>query len=354
VKNIRQKTVDFRNLKLSPEEGFVLSRVDGTMSLKDLIALTGLDEARVAEIVGRLADEGALEVERDADSPATASAAQREREREREREPEESAEAGPEVEAPGEEDAESSEPVDPEAQERERRDERNYRQLYETIYHPMDRDRRLKAASEVEGADLLALCLDADPQIVTAVLANPHAGLDHARMIAQHHRTQIGLEGVAKRSDHLKDAIVQRRLLQNPLLPTTILHRIVNPKMMMEVYKTAIDREIPERSRMLTREALRKKFMLASSDEKASLLFKTEGRCLAYLVNCSLDAHATQILCGKSTYTNLFIQNFARWSATPPALLAHLVKLPVVRHNQGLRKMLLKHPNMPGEAKRSG
>jgi hypothetical protein len=126
----------------------------------------------------------------------------------------------------------------------------------------------------------------------------------------------------------------------------------MNPKLMMEVYKVGIDREIPERSRAMTREILRKKFMVASSDEKASLLFKTEGRCLLLLVSCSLDAHATQILCSKQNYTVLFIQNLARWSASPPSLLAHLLKMQVVRRNVGLKKMLLKHPNMPSEAKR--
>jgi hypothetical protein len=93
--------------------------------------------------------------------------------------------------------------------------------------------------------------------------------------------------------------------------------------------------------------------MLSSSEEKASLLVKTEARCLILLVACSLDAHATQILCSKQTYSVLFIQNVARWSATPPALLAHLLKNPVVRRNMGLRKMLLKHPNMPADVKRN-
>jgi hypothetical protein len=31
----------------------------------------------------------------------------------------------------------------------------------------------------------------------------------------------------------------------------------------------------------------------------------------------------------------------------------HLLKQPVVRMNMGLRKMLLKHPNVPSETKRS-
>ena len=53
------------------------------------------------------------------------------------------------------------------------------------------------------------------------------------------------------------------------------------------------------------------------------------------------------------SYTVLFIQNVARWPASPPALLVHLLKQMIVRNNMGLRKMLLKHPNVPVETKRN-
>jgi hypothetical protein len=48
----------------------------------------------------------------------------------------------------------------------------------------------------------------------------------------------------------------------------------------------------------------------------------------------------------------LFIQNLAKFSATPPALLAHLMKQPFVRKNIPLKRLLLQHPNMPGDVKR--
>ncbi|OJY23114.1 MAG: hypothetical protein BGO98_46910 [Myxococcales bacterium 68-20] len=397
MKSIRQKKVDLRNLKLSPEEGFVLSRVDGTSTVKDLVALTGLDEGRVVDIIARLSDEGAVEVsggpeaERAAVEVATAPTASEgpgigdeaidneaiddelraflrgdpespAEELDRNDEPASSGElladaseetSSADVDVPAANTETANDEPEEDAEETART-EREYRKLYETVYHPMSRDERVKAAGEVSGARLLALCLDPDPQVIHAVFANTHLTLECPRLIATHHRTHIGLEHIAKRSDFLADAIVQRRLLRNPQLPNTILGRMVNPKLMMEVYKIAIDREIPERSRMMTREVLRKKFMLSSSDERAALLFKTEGRCLVLLVNCSLDAHATQILCSKNSYTILFIQNLARWSATPPALLAHLLKMPVVRRNLGLRKMLLKHPNTPSDLRRSG
>ncbi|HVH43148.1 MAG TPA: hypothetical protein VM925_12425 [Labilithrix sp.] len=383
MRGIRQRSVDVLTLKLSPEEGFVLSRVDGTTTVKELAALTGFDEGRIVDIVGRLNEEGAVEVDDlapgstlaasveppPASTPLEAEllaflsdAPRAELEpvsHEEPAAPEENAthEEAPLDEAGAPDDTDgvaleadsgsSGEEVEPELV-----NEREYRKLYETIYHAMTKDERIKAAGEASGSHLIALCLDPDPQVIHAILANTRAGLEHARYIALHHRTQMGLEAVAKRSDHLSDSLVQRRLLRNPQLPGAVLGRIVNPKMMMEVYKVAIDREIPERTRMLTRDTLRKKFMVSSSDERAALLFKTEGRCLLLLTSCSLDAHATQILCSKQNYSNMFVQNLARWSATPPMLLAHLLKNPVVRRNLGLKKMLLRHPNTPSDAKR--
>jgi hypothetical protein len=49
----------------------------------------------------------------------------------------------------------------------------------------------------------------------------------------------------------------------------------------------------------------------------------------------------------------MFVQSVAKFGAAPPGLLAHMIKQPFVRKNQALRKMLLAHPNMPGDAKRS-
>ncbi len=381
MKNIRRKDFDIKGLRLSAEEGFVLSRLDAPLTAKELVSLTGLDESRIVEIVETLATQGVVDLDREGAPPsknpssarmpavtgATASASgagvalvseapaapssDREIEESDSRILAEAARAGANVSTEGEEPPDE---VDsPEEEEKRVQGEREYQKIYEQIYHPMLRDERIAAAARVDGADLLALCFDPEPQIIHAILTNPKAGLPHARMIALHHRTQAGLELVSRRTEFLADAQTQRRLLSNPQLPGTILRRIVNPKLLMEVYKIAINREIPERSRVMTRELLQKKFMLGSGDERAALLIKTEGRCLILLVNCALDARTTQILTAKTSYTVLFIQNLARWSATPPALLVHLLKQPLVRMNIGLRKMILKHPNVPSETKRN-
>jgi hypothetical protein len=52
--------VDWRGLRLSPTEGFVLSRVDGLTSFQDIAQVTGLGETRTFEILKRLRSEGVL------------------------------------------------------------------------------------------------------------------------------------------------------------------------------------------------------------------------------------------------------------------------------------------------------
>lgn len=344
-------------LRLSPEEGFVLSRLDAPLSVKDLVDLTGIEEARVVTIVETLATQGVVDLDRDGGAPAATTAPTSVRApAEPDEEPAESAaeRAKREEEAAaaeaGEDDPDAAET--PEEAEKRAAGAREYQRIYETVYHPMDRDARIAAAKTVDGSNLLALCHDADPQVIHAVLSNPRVGLEHARLIAHIHRTHAGLDHVGRRNEMISDHQVQRRLLVNPQLPETLLRKIVSPKLLADVYKISVNREIPERSRVLTRELLQKKFMLASPDERAALLIRTEGRCLVLLVNCALDARTTQMLTSKTSYTVLFIQNLARWSATPPALLAHLLKQPLVRQNMGLRKMLLKHRNVPSETKR--
>jgi serine/threonine protein phosphatase PrpC len=67
---IRPKAFDMKRVKLSAQEGFVLSRVVGTVTVGDLVDLSGLDETTVRAIVQRLSDEGTVDVD-----PPLASAA---------------------------------------------------------------------------------------------------------------------------------------------------------------------------------------------------------------------------------------------------------------------------------------
>jgi hypothetical protein len=69
MKNIRRKAFDIKTLRLSPEEGFVLSRLDAPLSAKELVALTGIEESRVVEIVETLATQGVVDLDREGASP---------------------------------------------------------------------------------------------------------------------------------------------------------------------------------------------------------------------------------------------------------------------------------------------
>jgi hypothetical protein len=231
--------------------------------------------------------------------------------------------------------------------------ERNYRQLYETKWHPMTPDARMAGAHKATGSDLFALCLDPDPKVISAILENPTVGLDHVRMIALHHRTTTGIEILSRRVDWLRDMLVERRLLRNPQVGDIVLGKIMNSKRLGPTYRICIDREIPELTRVKTRGHLRKKWQSSPPEDRAEIIIRTEARCLTLLTGCTFDARTTQILCGRPYNSVLFITNLAKFAATPPGLLAHLVKQPFVRKIAPLKKLLLQHPNMPGEVKRT-
>ncbi len=397
MKTLRPRPVPLSALELTPEEGFVLSRIDGRLSTRDLVALTGLDERRVEQIVEKLAGAGAVVLEAAepsgylADSgsnpelpgtsdegdvtsladfaaalgmdPSSFAASHPEPAREAPVRPERietqsgampvaaELEEVREEEPPGEEEAI---PGDVDAEETPSRDadERTYRALYEQKWHKLTTDERVAAAKTASGADLLALCFDAEARVVGAVLENASHGLEHARLVAAHHHTSVGLEILSRRQDVLRDVMVERRLLRNPQAGDIVLGRVMGPKRVMQTYKVAIDREVPELTRVKARGMLRQKFQTSTPEERADLVLRTEGRCLILMTGCTFDAKTTQILCGRPFNSVLFIQNLAKWPATPPGLLAHLFKQPFVRKSAPLKKLLLQHPNLPGDVKR--
>lgn len=385
-------------LRLSREERFLIARIDGRTSLAELGNLTGLGAERVGDLVAKLQDAGALHLPEAAPSerivrrpppkpkddwvppPAPALVAEPEPAPVAEPEPEpapvaEPAPAPPDDELPevtpalsealAEEappeppeeaaaaPAEEAAPVDDKDDASKAVAERNYRQVYEARWHPLPADARAGAAREARGADLFALCFDPEPAVIAAVLENASVGLDHVRLIAQYHRTTTGLEMVSRRADWLRDMLIERRLLRNTMIGEVVLNRIMNPKLLLHTYKIAVDRDIPDITRVKVRGQLKTKWAKAPPEQRAELLQRTEARCLILMTGCTFDAKTTAILCGRPINSAMFVQSVAKFGAAPPGLLAHLLKQPFVRKNQALKKMLLSHPNTPGDAKRS-
>lgn len=352
---------------LTLEERFVVDRMNGERSVADLVSATGIAAPRVEQIVARLASEGVVHLEdarpRLEPVPEVGSVRDLDRLAELIERP-----ADPDLHAPAElptlesmEDplsepdlaSEEAQGGDDESAAVSEVDERNYRKLYETTWHPLALDERIESARVVTGADLLALAFDPSPRVVAAILENATCGLDHVRLIALHHRTGTGLELVARRHDWLHDSLVERRLLRNPMLPEVVLGRVLAPKRLLATYKIAVDRDVPELSRMKCRGHLRQKWQSAPPDERADFLVRTEARCLLLMTGCTFDAKTTAILCGRPINSAMFVQSVAKFGAAPPALLAHLAKQPFVKKNVPLRKMILAHPNLPGDVKRS-
>jgi hypothetical protein len=261
--------------------------------------------------------------------------------------------ATPDGEAPADLAAKSLPPdAEPSTLEISPDEERNYRHIYETRFRQLDVGLREEAARYASGSILFALCLDPAPTVVSALLDNTRFGLEHARSVAQHHPTDRGIEILARRAQLVRDSQVQRRLLANVQTPDVVIDRVLRFKRLIDVYRLSIDRDLPERNRVRVRSRLRPIFTRAEPEDRATLILKTEGRCLMCLAGCTFDARLTQILCNQTIVSTLFIQNLARFPATPPALIAKLLRSPTVQRQPQLRALLSKHPNASGDAKR--
>ncbi len=410
----------WETLQLSPEEGFLLSRVDGATSVEALRHMTGMDEARFSAALRKLEESGALEpaptqaprtrdvpktvvqpmvdatfeetprahdlddvdsdddlaliaqvmadlnldpslegeptgegdavdddsVEDD-DAPANVAAAR---------------DAADEAKAPSSEPLGDSPDDDDDEKEQDAKEEENaeaaeveegnYRKLFETTLRELPQEEREKRARMDSGAVLMALCFDPLPQVITGLMENSEVGFPHARLIARHHRTPQGLERLFMRSEFVRDGQTQRYLLANPMLSEAQFKRVLQPKPLAQVYKWSLSRDLPERNRSKVRLLLRSKWGTADGEERANLIWSTEGRCLQFLIGLSLDSKATTLLCARSIHSVMLIQSLARFTGTPPPLLSHLERQPIVKRQPNLRLLILQHPNCPSELKR--
>ncbi|GMU62922.1 MAG: hypothetical protein AMXMBFR34_46850 [Myxococcaceae bacterium] len=353
--------VDLKSLPLSPLHGFVLSRVDGASDVEVLSKVTGLPVDRVQTLLDELVATGALQA-----PPAAATGASSPLEAGSESTstpaPPDATSAGASSPLSDAEESDASADAAPEEPPAETADEPaapddaapaaepepgTHRQLFEAELHGLTADERGVRAQNAVEPYLSALCFDPLPSVVQALLDNPQFGLQQARLVARHHRNPNGLEALAGRAAFAADGQVRRLLLHNPMLPGSLYRRLWTTRRMLEQHQVLISREVPEQTRRAAREVLRTRFTSGPSEEKAELIVKTEGRCLAALVGLPLDGKTTSLLCQRTYASVLFVQNLARWSAAPPQLIAHLQRQDVVKRNGMLRTLLDRHPNAP-------
>ena len=284
---------DLLKLPLETRQGNLLFMLDGTLDLADLGTLTGLAPDEVQARIEALVALGAVE------PPAPA--------------PQESA--------------------------------LTQRSLFEQRLRALPVEARAALARTAPEPELSALCYDPAAAVVLALFQNPLAGPVQARLVAAHHHTAAGLEALAGNAALAADPGVRRALLQNPVLPASLYRRLWGSQRLQEQYLVASSHDVPDQTRTLGREGLRAAFGQRSAEEKTELILRTEGRCLALLGGLPPDGHTTALLCRRTYVSTLLIQNFARWSAAPPQLIAHLLRQEAVRRNVQLRLMLERHPN---------
>jgi hypothetical protein len=336
-------------LPLCPEEGFVLSRLDVPLTTPEVAALTGLELGRVESILARLAQLGAVKSPSGGPSSPSVNPQTGTADPGADADSAPSADDSPPAEEPPDEDAEGTSASN---EATAAADEVSFRKLYETTFRGATLEARVAAAQRADPRELMALCLDAEPPVLFAVLASPACSLSHARFAARWHPTAAGLEAIGQRGTFISDPQVQRLLLRNSHLSELMTRRILGGKRMLDAYKVSMDTDVPERTRQFARAVLRSKFGTSQGEERAGVISATDGRVLAALAGLSLDGRATSILCARSYTSALFVQNLARFGSCPPQLLAHLLRQPLVRRQNHLKTMLLQHPNMPAEAKR--
>jgi hypothetical protein len=316
--------------------GYVASRLDGHSDLDTLAKVTGMPLERVQGLMGELVAMGAVEGEAGArvEHPSPAPPGHPLPPREGEDEAPAEAEAEP-TDEPMEGEADSAETI------------QTHRQLYESTLHPLDKNERVAMAPQTQDPQLGALCFDPLPEVIIALLSNTRFGLSHARLVAKHHHHSAGLEKLCNNSAFAADLGVRRALLQNPQLSITLYRRLWQGKRLLEQFKVASSREVTELTRRNARDVMRTRWTQAQADERVELIFKTEGRCLQMLIGLPVDGKTSSMLCGRTYSSTTLVQNLARWSPAPPALIAHLLKQDLVRRSPTLRTLLQRHPNAP-------
>ncbi len=376
VADLTLKPLEFdpRSAGLTPEEGFVLSRIDQPVFARDLAAMTGLPKERVERIVARLLEVGAIGVH------AGGEAVRRSITHLAAVHPE-----APTVPAPPRAPVPPSRPPKPPASRRhpsERQPSSAPRltpvtvhavptrsdasdsgthqrpaatpppateglSLFQREFASLSPTERANRAQRADGDDLVALCHDPHPQVIHALMANPRFTSRFARLVALYHKNPSGLELLARNRELVVDPKVQLCLLLNPHLTAPILERLMSKATLGDLHRLAADTRIPEDVRRRLLNQLRERFNAASGEERVELVYWSDGRVLQLLRGCTFDERTTSLL-AKRTYTSEeLVRQLATFPATPPALLRALLRQALVQERPDLRELVAAHPHAP-------
>ena len=352
-------------LSLTAEEGFVLSRLDAPLTHAQVVELTGLAGERVEQILSFLEDKGLVASDTPSMRPIMATIPDGDFEEPPAAEAEAAAEADDEVTTPSAPQTAPSPPsvapaswsVPPPKQELEldpNLHDATFRKLYDLRLRPLPLEKRIALAGRQTREALFALCLDPEPVVIRAVLMNPELARSHARVIALNHPDPTGLLLLAGTRDLLADPQVEWLLLRNAHLPSELATQILTPKGMNDVVDVWSDAGAAESARAVACELIRTRFALAPAEERAALIWGTEGNVLPALAGLALDGRTVNILSSRSYTSIIFVRNLLKFGPCPGPLLGYLSKQGVVRRNPQLKSMLLAHPNTPLDAKRRG
>jgi hypothetical protein len=181
---------------------------------------------------------------------------------------------------------------------------------------------------------------------------NPELARSHARLIALNHPDPNGLELLASTRDLLEDDQLEWLLLRNAQLPLELATRILTPKGMNAVVDVWVDAGVAESARAVARDLIRERFAAAVAEERAALIWGTDGNVLPALTGLALDGRTVNILCSRSYTSIIFVRNLLKFGSCPGPLLGYLSKQGLVRRNPQLKSMLVAHPNTPLDVKR--
>lgn len=345
---LRPLSFDHRAVKLTPEEGYVFSRLDRPVLRTEVAALVGMPPEKAEAIVTRLLAAGVLAVDGEAAAPAA------------ERPHSGSRAVAQDGATPPASPRRSRSAPAPEADDRPsccgplRESEPPgsvpaealaARELYERSFRGLAPSARAAKAQHASGEELLALCHDPHPQVVLALLANAGFGPLHARIVAHFHQNATGLDLLARHGELLRDPDVQRALLGNPRLTPSLAERVHAAASLDALYQHASDPALPAEVRRALGPVLRARFGAATPRERADLVYWSEGKALAFVDGAPLDEETAAGLGRRAITSTELVIRLAAHPGTPRSLLVALDQQPLVAGRRDLRELIRRHPN---------